>query len=376
WLRCSVSDVEALRGRYVRMSVAVMSANTSPGAIQVDLQDGLRPQPLAIVGYRNSGRWERLGLVVRVEPGVRALMLTVAATYLTNGPVYIDDLRLQTTDAPPETERVYPEDFPFGRTVVNGPSGSRNRWIRQALQNTESVRRNHARGAPQSQRVRIDDDILVFTPFEQRYGFLPAYSETLNTAPLYASEIPKSLRRIFSESPGVPEPSVSTRLPHPDAALTVRAYYAARTSSREPERPYPATVTVLAHRHRDPVLSAILAEEGTATPRAFVSDRVVHLSGPAEEYRHLSDAVRSGRRFTDQITTSDPRFAAGEASANSAAGAGDVRIVGDDPEMVVLEVTARRPACLLLLDLSSPGWTATVAGSDTPVYTVDMGVRG
>ena len=53
-----------------------------------------------------------------------------------------------------------------------------------------------------------------------------------------------------------------------------------------------------------------------------------------------------GRAQADQITTSDPRFVAVEPSANSAGGAGDVRIVGDDPEMVVLEVTARRPARL------------------------------
>ncbi len=56
--------------------------------------------------------------------------------------------------------------------------------------------------------------------------------------------------------------------------------------------------------------------------------------------------------------------------------AGSARIVDYAPEHVLILATARRPAALVLTDLSYPGWRATLDGRSVPLHRVDYLLRG
>jgi hypothetical protein len=354
----------------VRFLVSVKSADSYPGAVEVDVQDGLSPIAFAPHGGAEGGpappsRWTSHSVVTRVAPGAERLLLTVNATAFAAADVDVDDLRLEVTEAEPRRHRVHARDFPFDTTRLDATPALRNRWLHDAVETSARLR---ATAPDPLHRKRIADDVLLLSPAEQYSRFLPARSRTLNTAPLYASEIPAALRDLFLDGAAGARPP-SRHLEHPDMGPTLLAYQRARRARRgePPPPPYPTAVTVLPHRRRDPLFREVLAEEGARTPRAFLSGRVVRLADPGAERAYLSAALARGDMLAEAITTSDPRFSAGEPPA-AARPAGRVAFLADDPERVVLDVAAARDAYLTLLDLWSPGWRATVDGREAPIY--------
>jgi hypothetical protein len=378
WLRCDVADVTPLRGRFVRLSAAIRSEASYAGAVQIDVQDGTGSIAFERSDIRSAGPtapgWARRAVVTRVHPQATRLFLTVNATFAADAAVLVDDLRLEVAEAPAPRQRVYVEDFPFARTPVDAAPWATTAWVRDALVAADTLRHHPAADADPFHRRYVPDDVFLLSPGEQYYRFLPAYSRTLNTAPLYASEIPAALVRLFRDLPEARAEPAPPRPAHPDMAPILRAYKRAELArtGRAEAFPYPAQVAILPHRRGRPVGRALLAEEGDRTPRAFLASRVVRFEDAATEHAHLTRRLDGGGTLAEGITTSDPAFPAdrakGGADARPSEALGAVAFIRDEPEHVALAVSAERDAYVVLLDLWSPGWRATVDGRRAPVY--------
>jgi len=374
WLRCEVLDVAPLRGRYVRLSAVIRSTAAYPGAIQLDVQDGVSPITFERSDTRPADAaapagWTRRAVVAPVHPRANRILFTINATFAADAPIFVDDLRLEMAETPPPQRWVYLEDFPFARTPVDAlPAGS-TAWVQDAFAAADALRTKPSTDGARRQRAFVPDDVLLLTPGEQYYRFLPAYSRRLNTAPLYSSEIPASLARLFRDLPerraGGPPP----RPAHPEMAPLLSAYKRTELARTDATNlvPYPAQVAILPHRPDRAVAYALLAEEGGPTPRAFLAARVVRFTDVAEEYAHLARRLGGGGALQEEITTSDPTFPP-NASRGTATLPGDVRFARDQPEHVRLEVTANHDAYVVLLDLWSAGWRAVVDGQPAPIY--------
>jgi hypothetical protein len=108
-----------------------------------------------------------------------------------------------------------------------------------------------------------------------------------------------------------------------------------------------------------------------ALPRAGVvgSQRVV--SGEDEQLDAVLEPGFDGRAT---VVTGEPLPGLADAPASGPAGA--ARITTYEPERVVVEASADRPAAVVLTDLHFPGWKATVDGEPADVHRVDYLLRG
>jgi hypothetical protein len=135
--------------------------------------------------------------------------------------------------------------------------------------------------------------------------------------------------------------------------------------------PYPAQVAILPHRRDRAVGHALLAEEGGATPRAFLASRIARFPDVAEEYAHLARHLGGGGTLQEEITTSDPSFpvnASHRADGRRQEAPREAAFARDEPEHVRLTVATGHDAYVVLLDLWSAGWRAAVDGQPAPIY--------
>ncbi len=377
WLRYSVPDVGPLKGHYVRFSYWMKDRAVGDG-VQVDVQDGVSP----IVYERSksqvrpsvsSGHWQARSIVSYVDPRARMLLWTANATPFAGGKACVDDLRLEVTDSSPPRHWRDVDDFPYRRASASRASKAGGAWLEEAVEASLRVRAASERARDHFHRVRVPDSILMFTSSEQYYKFLPAYSQTLNTAPMYSSEIPRMLYALLRN--GVPPEARGSTIIHAEMGPLLRAYkWSQRRLRNEGELiPYPARLTVRPHQGESPLTLDLLAEEGRDTPRAFLSRRIVPLPDSTAERQYLADVLARGGLVSDQITTSDPAFLT--SAAGPAGAVGRVTFRSDDPEHVTLDVSVEADAYLALLDLWSPGWRARVDGRRTPIYRGYIGTR-
>jgi hypothetical protein len=376
WLRYSVPDVRPLKGHYVRFSYWMKDRAVGDG-VQVDLQDGVSPivyerSKSQVPPAVSSGHWQARSIVSYVDPRARMLLWTANATPFAGGMACVDDLRLEVTDSSPPRHWRDVDDFPYRRASASRASKAGGAWLEEALETSLRVRAASERARDHFHRVRVPDSILMFTSSEQYYKFLPAYSRTLNTAPMYSSEIPRMLYPLLRA--GAPPETPGSTIIHPEMGPLLRAYKWQRRLQNEGELlPYPARVTIRPHQSESHLTLDLLAEEGRDTPRAYLSRRIVPLPDSTAERQYLIDVLARGGLVSDQITTSDPTF---RTSGGGPAGTvGDVTFRSDDPERVTLDVNVEADAYLALLDLWSPGWRARVDGRDKPIYRGYVGTR-
>jgi hypothetical protein len=164
-----------------------------------------------------------------------------------------------------------------------------------------------------------------------------------------------------------------TETPTTAAVLTERALPAFRLMG----------VTAIAQDPADPVvrrprLAVAYDEEDLriyANPRAMPRVAVVGgqtvVDGEDAELDAVLEPGFDGRRA---VVTSTPL--PGLASAPAPGPAGTARIVSEEPERVVVEAVARRPAELVLADLHYPGWKVTLDSAEAPLHRVDYLLRG
>src|SRR3990170_1200460 len=234
--------------------------------------------------------------------------------------------------------------FPFSKETVLYPFESnkgKNQWLNDAFQNADKVRQAGGSSNPWK-RVYVSDNVHSWSPMY--FKFLPAYSQTLNTAPVYASEIPKTMRDIFRRG---------------DKPV-VNLHYEVNLLSP--------------HAANEAFYKELMAEEGSNTPRAFLSTKVLKLNRQVEEYDYLKDVLAKGGSVMHQITTSDKNF--GLATSQSILPLKyTLEFERDDPEHIVFQVDTNQNAYLALLDLYSPGWRAFIGEKETKIYQGYMGTR-
>jgi uncharacterized membrane protein len=164
-----------------------------------------------------------------------------------------------------------------------------------------------------------------------------------------------------------------TEFPTTNAVLTRPALPALRLLSvtdvvQDPaERRIADPALPLAYDGRD---ARIYANRG-ALPRVGVvgSQRVA----PSEEAQ-LAAVLEPG--FDGRTTVVTERTLPGLRTTPAAGPAGSARIVTYEPERVVVEATASRPAELVLTDVHYPGWKVTLDGEPADLHRVDYLLRG
>jgi hypothetical protein len=114
---------------------------------------------------------------------------------------------------------------------------------------------------------------------------------------------------------------------------------------------------------------AIVYENTLALPRAYLAERVITTPNPRVSLGFMQDS------------TWDPRTVAVVESPRSLGLSpeqlrGEARVVTHDPDRVVIQTTASRPAYLVLSDNWYQDWRARVDGRDTPVYKTNHTFRG
>jgi hypothetical protein len=137
----------------------------------------------------------------------------------------------------------------------------------------------------------------------------------------------------------------------------------------QPPSDPPITVPGLRLVHDGP--DARLYRSAGTQPRAAVVGAQEHVaSGDAA----LAAIAAPGFDLARTVVTEQP---VPGLHGGSAAPAGSARIVpGDDPDALRVDVTARRPAMLVVSDAWDPGWEATVDGRSAGVQRVDYVMRG
>ena len=265
------------------------------------------------------------------------------------------------------------ELFPFSETVLYPfeSNKGKNQWLKDAFQNADKAKEAGKQNNPWK-RVYVSDNVHSWGPMY--FKFLPAYSQTINTAPVYASEIPKIMRDIFRHD----DKQVINL--HYEVNPMVLAYFAYKWKESVGEMStrhldFGTMTLLLPHAINDkPLYKELMAEEGSNTPRAFLSTKVVKLNRQVEEYGYLKDVLAKGGSVMHQITTSDKNF--GLATSQSILPLKyTLEFERDDPEHIVFQVDTNRNAYLALLDLYSPGWRAFTYEKETKIYRGYMGTR-
>jgi Bacterial membrane protein YfhO len=112
-----------------------------------------------------------------------------------------------------------------------------------------------------------------------------------------------------------------------------------------------------------------------ATPRPLPRAGVVDSQVVVPDEQGQLDAVLDPD-FDGRSTLVTPRPLPGLRDGVGSAPAGSARVTVYEPERVVVEATARRPAELVLTDLHYPGWKVTVDGEPADMHRVNYLLRG
>lgn len=98
------SEIEELRGQYIRLSVWVKSQNKTRGAIRAEVQvdDGR----VASKFYNNSGDWEHFVIGKYIDRDVTKLTIRCRLNSSATAPVYLDGFTIEIVEIKPEFESV------------------------------------------------------------------------------------------------------------------------------------------------------------------------------------------------------------------------------------------------------------------------------
>jgi hypothetical protein len=267
----------------------------------------------------------------------------------------------------------YIERFPYMATPINYSKFEKTEWIDKAWKNAVNVKKNSVDNKSSFQRACVDKvDINILSFAKNYYKFLPAFSHTINTAPAYLSEIPYFMKIMFSE--GSQKKEIKT---HPEFNPAFNAYKLKNMSEEEIEFDLDYVDHVSISVHNNPVYRELLAEKGSGTPRAFVSDKVALLKNEEDEYLRMRHTLLENGSLVSEITTSDPLFLKEESAfvKKEQPLTYDVQFKRDLPESVTLEVSLNKHAYLALLDSWDSGWKVYVEGELATIYRGYIGMR-
>ena len=278
-------------------------------------------------------------------------------------------------------ERIYKENFPFGKKRISVPSKKINKYLHEAHKESKKIKNKYSNKYTKKRnsfkRIRIEDSILKFGD-PMYYKFMPSLSKTLNTAPVYSSEIPETLKKIFSDTPGIKEKKFLRY--HPEMNPIFMAYKESTWDSSKGDvgklYDYINQTTIFPHKNDNKVFKEIMAEEGSKTPRVFLARKVVKLNSHIDEYNYLKNVLSNDGLLTEQITSSDCNFHELEQNPEDKLRLKyNIEFKKDQPEHIVLIVNSNQNAYLAFLDMWSKGWKAYVDGNKTDIFIGYMGTR-
>lgn len=117
-----------------------------------------------------------------------------------------------------------------------------------------------------------------------------------------------------------------------------------------------------------PVATAWVHASRRTLPRARFVGRPVYARDEDDAVRQL---LATGASCRDRVVVEDP-----DRPIDPVAEArGNVRILEEEPERVLIEVAAEQPGYLVLADTYDPGWSATVDGSPAPIRPAYIAFR-
>ena len=242
--------------------------------------------------------------------------------------------------------------------IPQTPSGLIDAQVRAAYDRSRTAR--DSTDSDRQQRLQISG----------HHDFMPSYSQKLNTAGVYASELPDLFKHMFS-----PSFQTSTLMPvriHPETGYALRNHV---LEIKGPlTLPYPIDVSVIIDKNTA-LSMELAAAQGSKTPRAFMSYRVRQFQNNVEEIQELQHRIAEGGSLVDAITTSDPHFHPTSFTPTKNALLPSVQFVSDHPEHLVLRVDTETNGYLALMDMWSRGWRAYVDGQQEPIYRGYVGAR-
>ena len=191
-------------------------------------------------------------------------------------------------------EKIYKENFPFGKNKIYEPKKKINKVIYEAYNESKKLKNKYSKKRNSFTRIRMEDSILKFGD-PMYYKFMPSYSQTLNTAPVYSSEIPVKMKNIFSDTPGLKEDNFLRY--HPEMNPIFMAYKESTWDNAKGDvsklYDYINQTTIFPHKNDNQIFKEIMAEEGSNTPRAFLTKKVVKLNHHVDEYNYLNNVLTS-----------------------------------------------------------------------------------
>lgn len=102
YLSYQTSNIEELRGQYVRLSLWVKSQNRLPDVIKVDFQ--VDNGPVTSKFYNNSGEWKYLTMGKYIDKGATKLAILCSINSHATMPVYLDGFNMEIVEIKPEFE--------------------------------------------------------------------------------------------------------------------------------------------------------------------------------------------------------------------------------------------------------------------------------
>ncbi|MBF0440542.1 MAG: hypothetical protein HQK54_01435 [Oligoflexales bacterium] len=263
-------------------------------------------------------------------------------------------------------EKVYLKDFPFGETpekyIYNNPNA--RSWVEEALKNSRNLREKNG-GLNKLERTFVDDNVLIWSLY---FKFMPSFSQTLNTAPIYSSEVPRPMKELIYAAKGK-ELNIQTKY-HPEMNPIFIAYFKYNWDPNQGDPyDYINQTSVMPHQVNDKVIFQILAEENSGVTRIFAAKNVKKVPSVVEEYRVLRDELYKNGNISGLITTSDTRFVSVDSSTNENKGiSSNIEIKKDEAEIIQVHIKNTEKVFLALMDMWDKNWIAFINKRETIVY--------
>ena len=96
YIRYKTSDIDEIKGQYVRISLWVKSQNKTGNAIQVNIQDFMNAP--VVKSYNNSGDWEKLTIGKYIDENVEDIAITCNVNSSSTAPAYLDGLTIEIVE--------------------------------------------------------------------------------------------------------------------------------------------------------------------------------------------------------------------------------------------------------------------------------------
>lgn len=90
--RFNMKNIEKFKDHSIKVSIWVKSANKTPDAVQVDLQDG--KGSVSVSSYSNSGGWENIEVVKHINKNANVLLLTFNVKHTATSDAWFDGIKI------------------------------------------------------------------------------------------------------------------------------------------------------------------------------------------------------------------------------------------------------------------------------------------